>query len=257
MTQAEERGNFATYKDCEFEPLQRSRHWIRQASGDLAKKNVVLEASSPGPTFRARYEQPVMVRRINALPEILNDEASNSKRRRIKIALPSTTTHLHNAHTASESDGHPNDWINPGEYWAHHYGSFPSGHDPNEKLSTLWYHDHRMDFTAANVYAGLDGFYTLFDEKTNDDGKRLGDGDLQDIGVEGEGWGLPAGEYDVPMILHDLLFAHPDGKTEKGAPYDESPQLVFDGFNTDGILGDRLTVNRIMQPVMEVEPRNG
>ncbi len=31
--------------------------------------------------------------------------------------------------------------------------------------------------------------------------------------------------------------------------------MVFDGFNTDGILGDRYTVNRIIQPKMPVERR--
>ena len=47
-------------------------------------------------------------------------------------------------------------------------------------------------------------------------------------------------------MLHDLAFA-----------YDERhiPQLVFDGFNTDGIIGDRYTVNRTIQPRFEVEPR--
>ena len=25
-------------------------------------------------------------------------------------------------------------------------------------MNTLWYHDHRLDFTAPNVYAGLSGF---------------------------------------------------------------------------------------------------
>ncbi|QDT02396.1 Spore coat protein A [Rubripirellula lacrimiformis] len=248
-------GNYASYQDCQFEPLRKNQQWKRDASVGLPAMKVRLQASSPGPTFQARYGQPVMVRRVNSLPEILNDAASYKNRRRIKFALPSTTTHLHNAHTASESDGNPNDWINTGEYWDHHYGNFPSGYDPNEKLSTLWYHDHRMDFTAANVYAGLDGFYTLFDETTDDAGADLDESIKQDVGVEGEGWGLPAGDYDVPMILHDLLFAHPDGEKEETPPYDPSPQLVFDGFNTDGIIGDRLTVNRIIQPVMKVEPR--
>jgi len=48
-----------------------------------------------------------------------------------------------------------------------------SGGDVREKLVSLWYHDHRMDFTAANLYAGLDGFYLLFDE--TDSGQSVGD----------------------------------------------------------------------------------
>ena len=42
------------------------------------------------------------------------------------------------------------------------------GHPPlgdiNESMSTLWYHDHRVDFTAQNVYKGLAGFYLLFNQ---------------------------------------------------------------------------------------------
>jgi FtsP/CotA-like multicopper oxidase with cupredoxin domain len=124
------------------------------------------------------------------------------------------------------------DWINSGEFWDHHYANFPSGHDPREKLTTLWYHDHRLDFTAANVYAGLSGFYDLFDE--------------QDSGDENDSnplaWRLPSGKYDVPLILHDVLFGA-DG------------QVRWLPFNTDGVLGDRYTVNRRIQPFFKVEPR--
>ena len=33
----------------------------------------------------------------------------------------------------------------------------PGVGDINEALSTLWYHDHRIDFTAQNTYKGLFG----------------------------------------------------------------------------------------------------
>ena len=251
------------------------------------------QPSSPGPTFHARYDAPILTRRLNDLPEI----GPTPGHAKLKFAYPSTTSHLHNAHTASESDGFPNDWINPGEYWDHHYGNFPSGNDDREKLSTLWYHDHRMDFTASNVYAGLDGFYLLFDEE------EAKTGDLND---ETKGWRLPSGDYDIPLILHDLAFAQEREIVKKGkiigmAPrkftkkdttrwtfdsaqdwddhtgnrgrsladgtrkaikfkeskenYAPSPQLVFDGFNTDGIIGDRWTVNRRIQPLLKVKPR--
>jgi FtsP/CotA-like multicopper oxidase with cupredoxin domain len=208
-----------------FETISLAADGSPQFSPSVVEGN---HGSSPGPTFHARYGEPILVRRINGLPEV----GTSTGDAHLGFALPSTTTHLHNAHTASESDGYPGDWINPGEYWDHHYGNFPSGHDDREKLATLWYHDHRMDFTASNVYAGLDGFYLLFDEA--------------DTGDDATGWNLPAAGYDIPLILHDLAFA-PDG--------DGRPQLVFDGFNTDGIIGDRYTVNRIIQPSLKVEPR--
>ena len=183
-----------------------------------------FDGITPGPTYHARYGEPVFVRRFNELPTV---GESN-----IPFALPSTTTHVHNGHTASESDGIPMDWIDPGEFWDHHYGNFPAGFDDREKLTTLWYHDHRMDFTATNVYAGLTGFYLLFDEQDS--------GDEND--PHPEAWRLPSGAFDVPLILHDVLF-------------DENGQVVFDNFLTDGWLGDRFTVNRIIQPYFRVQPR--
>jgi FtsP/CotA-like multicopper oxidase with cupredoxin domain len=182
-----------------------------------------LDGTTPGPTYHARYGEPVLVRRFNNLPPVGEGH--------VGFALPSTSSHLHNGHTASESDGSPQDWIDSGEYWDHHYCNFPSGHDAREKLSTLWYHDHRNDFTAANVYAGLDGFYLLFDE--------------EDTGNENDpppAWGLPSGKYDVPLILHDVLF-------------DANGQVRWSPFNTAGILGDRYTVNRRIQPFFKVERR--
>jgi FtsP/CotA-like multicopper oxidase with cupredoxin domain len=183
-----------------------------------------FDGITPGPTYHARYGEPILVRRYNALPPV-----GQSK---VTFALPSTTSHLHNGHTASESDGNPQDWIDPGEFWDHHYGNFPSGFDPREKLTTLWYHDHRLDFTASNVYAGLAGFYLLFDE--------------QDSGNENDpnpaAWRLPSGKYDVPLLLHDVLF-------------DQTGQVVFNPFVTDGWLGDMVTVNRKIRPRLEVERR--
>jgi FtsP/CotA-like multicopper oxidase with cupredoxin domain len=187
-----------------------------------------FDGATPGPIYHARYGEPVLVRRFNTLPPV-----GQSK---VTFALPSTTSHLHNGHTASESDGNPQDWIDPGEFWDHHYCNFPSGFDSREKLTTLWYHDHRLDFTAANVYAGLAGFYLLFDE--------------QDSGDENDpnpaAWRLPSGKYDVPLLLHDVMFAaQPDG----------SAQVAFNPFVTDGWLGDMVTVNRRIRPRFKVERR--
>lgn len=175
----------------------------------------------PGRTFHARYGEPFLIRRFNDLPA---DHTG--------FGLPSTTMHLHNMHSASESDGFPMDWINSGEWYDHHYCMFPAGHDDREKLSLLWYHDHRMDFTAANVYAGFSGFCLFFDEHdTNNEND-----------PSPEAWRLPSGKYDVPLILHDVLF-------------DDKGNAVFDVFNLKGFLGDKMTVNRIIQPYLEVEPR--
>ncbi|MDO9216326.1 MAG: multicopper oxidase domain-containing protein, partial [Lacisediminimonas sp.] len=116
----------------------------------------------PGPTFVARYGKPCVVRIHNMLP--LNH---------IGFGSPEISTHLHNAHCGSESDGFTGNYFSvakagptlgaPGRYQDHFYPNVYAGFDayratngdPREALGTLWYHDHRMDFTAPNVYRGL------------------------------------------------------------------------------------------------------
>lgn len=179
----------------------------------------------PGPTHVCRYGEPYLVRNHNDLPE---DNGG--------FGLPSVSTHLHNSHTPSESDGFPCDFFEHGQFYDQHYPNvlagfskqFPPNGDPREAMSTLWYHDHRVDFTAQNVYKGLAGFCLLFNE--------------HDTGDESTGFRLPSGEYDVPMLFADKVF-DPEGLA------------FFDLFNLDGIIGDKLTVNGKIQPFFPVHPR--
>jgi FtsP/CotA-like multicopper oxidase with cupredoxin domain len=175
----------------------------------------------PGPTFLARYGQPALVRMINQLPPL--------EQRLVEgFGRSETSCHLHNSHTPSESDGYPTDFFGPGQFYDHHYPNIPAGGDEREKMSTLWYHDHREGFTAQNVYKGMAGFYLLYDE--------------QDTGDESTGFHLPGGQFDVPLLLTDKVF-------------DQDGKVFFDLFNLDGILGDKLTVNGAIQPFFAVHPR--
>jgi FtsP/CotA-like multicopper oxidase with cupredoxin domain len=179
----------------------------------------------PGPTVVSHYGEPALVRIHNELPPTSD----------LGFGLPSTTTHLHNGHTASESDGFPGDWVNPGQFHDHHYPhclpgfTMSTGQDKKETLGTLWYHDHRMDFTAQNTYAGLVGYHLLFDDV--------------DTGDETTGLRLPSGKYDVPLIFADRAFDPNTGI------------IFFDLLNLDGMLGDKWLVNGVIQPFFQVEPR--
>ena len=64
-------------------------------------------ARSPGPTYQAFYGKPQLTRNINSLP--LVTQVNNSG-----FGMPSVTTHLHNAHNPSESDGNPCDFYSGG-----------------------------------------------------------------------------------------------------------------------------------------------
>ncbi|MGH3581692.1 MAG: multicopper oxidase family protein, partial [Mycobacterium sp.] len=175
----------------------------------------------PGPTIPARWGEPILVRIYNDLPVDA-----------VGFGLPSITTHLHNMHSASESDGGPPDFHGPGTYHDHHYAMHPAGGDPREIMNTLWYHDHRQDFTAANVVRGLAAFFLAFDG--------LDSGDETDTNAEA--LRLPSGEFDVPLVFVDRVF-------------DRDGVQTFDTFNTDGTLGDRFGVNGTIQPFFPVRRR--
>ena len=185
--------------------------------------------TSPGPTYKANYGVPQLTRNINALPPANQNGG---------FGIPSVTTHLHNGHTPSESDGNPCDFYGIGNFCDQYYpnvlAGFNSDHQPNgdinESLSTLWYHDHRVDFTAQNTYKGLLGFYLLFNQF--------------DTGDEGTGFHLPSfPQFDVPLVFADKVYDPSNGR------------LFFDLFSLDGILGDKFLVNGKIQPFFQVQPR--
>lgn len=186
---------------------------------------------SPGPTYQAFYGRPQLTRNTNALPGV--NQVNNTG-----FGMPSVTTHLHNAHNPSESDGNPCDFYTSGHWCDQYYPNVLAGFnstnqpngDINESLSTLWYHDHRVDFTSQNTYKGLFGFYCLFNQF--------------DTGNEETGFHLPSfPQFDVPLAFADKVYDP------------ESGELVFDLFNLDGILGDKFPVNGVIQPFFAVEPR--
>jgi FtsP/CotA-like multicopper oxidase with cupredoxin domain len=177
--------------------------------------------TSPGPTIIAKYGEPILVRNYNDLP------ANHTG-----YGIPSIITHLHNGHTASESDGFPADYYDTGFFKDHHYPNIYAGGDAREALGTLWYHDHRMDFTSPNVYKGLAGFFLLFDN--------VDSGNENDTNASA--LRLPSGTYDVPLIFTDKLF-------------DSTGQLYFDQFNNDGFIGDKFLVNGKIQPTFKVARR--
>ncbi|MGH9558440.1 MAG: multicopper oxidase family protein, partial [Bryobacteraceae bacterium] len=177
----------------------------------------------PGPTIEARGGRRVSVTVRNRLPvPIVN--------------------HLHGGHTPPESDGYPTDLILPN-------GSFqPVMHDamariatgereyiyPNDqRAATLWYHDHRMDFTGPQVWRGLAGLYILRDDEES----KLP---------------LPRAEKEIALLICDRSFdadgaliypaLDPSLKLRSGVP------ARYSG----GVMGDVILVNGAPWPRLEV-----
>lgn len=196
---------------------------------------------TPGPTFVARYGEPIIVRIENKLSDDIEGYGS-----------PEISTHLHNAHSASASDGFTGNYFSSkkfgptltrsGDYQDHHYANCYAGYDkfpltngdPREALGTLWYHDHRLDFTAPNVYRGLAGFYLLFDH--------IDSGNENDTNPAALRLPSGVGVYDIPLMIQDKLF-------------NSSGYLKFNQFETDGFLGNKYLVNGVVQPYFSVERR--
>ncbi|MDM0024468.1 multicopper oxidase family protein [Variovorax saccharolyticus] len=199
--------------------------------------NMDTVATTPGPTFHARYGQSVIVRIRNELPA--NHTGFGS---------PEISTHLHNMHTPSESDGFAGDFYSAtlkgptltrsGSFNDHFYPNLYAGldefsatsaiGDPREALGTLFYHDHAEGVTAPNVLKGLMGRYMIFDDL--------------DSGSEESGLKLPSGAYDYPLSFSDKRF-------------DANGRLFFDELNPEGVLGDKITVNGKIEPVLRVARR--
>jgi FtsP/CotA-like multicopper oxidase with cupredoxin domain len=205
-----------------------------------------------------RYGEPAILRHHNKLPF---DVADNNGFGRHTIS-----THEHNAHHGAENDGFTGAFFFPGQFYDYHWpwvlaGNFsvntaakdPKASTPNgsggltkipgdwrETMSTHWFHDHMFEHTAENTYKGNVAMCNVYS------GLDRGNESIED----GVNFRLPSGrakdfanlEYDVNLVLADKA-------------WDENGQLVFDIFNTDGFLGDQVTVNLAWKPFFNVERR--
>jgi FtsP/CotA-like multicopper oxidase with cupredoxin domain len=188
----------------------------------------------PAPTPLNFYGVPSLVRFVNNLPA----GAANTT-----FGIPEITVHLHNGHTASESDGFAGDFFSTGLFKDNHYPNIYAGlddfggiGDPLEAMHTFWFHDHRAAFTANNNYLGLNGMYIVYDNQ--DPGHELATpGSLR----------LPGyyGVTDIPLILTDKRFcAAANGRNE-----------VFQVVGNAAPGGDKWVVNGKIQPKMTVRRR--
>jgi FtsP/CotA-like multicopper oxidase with cupredoxin domain len=195
-------------------------------------------------------------------------------------------THVHGAHTAEDSDGYPEAWYLPNamnipagyattgtffDYFNQKYGhnwtpGTASFKYPNDQpATTLWYHDHTLGMTRANVYAGPAGFWLI----------RGGPNDL-DLGYVAPGVGDdPYGEYtEIPIAIQDRSFNtdgslfYPDNRAffegldpgQLDIPF--IPDTALDGQPSDispiwnpEFFGNMMVVNGNTWPYLEVEQR--
>jgi spore coat protein A len=185
----------------------------------------------PGPTIEARRGRPVTVTHRNELP------------------VP-TVVHLHGGRTPATSDGYPTDLVLP-KNWPEHASHMTHGMqgDPkavvtrltrdytfpmDQRSALLWYHDHRMDFTAPAIWRGLAGLHIIRDDAE-------------------DSLGLPAGARELPLMIADRAF---DDHGNLNYPSLDPTLRTQPGVRTDflaGVLGDVILVNGAPWPMHEVD----
>jgi spore coat protein A len=142
-------------------------------------------------------------------------------------------THLHGGFVAAASDGSPA--ITPNGFG---FGETQAAVYPNESpempATLLWFHDHGLGATRLNVFAGLAAAYLIRDQ--------------HDTGGSDNANGLPAGPYEIPLVIQDRQF-NPDGTFLY-------PRSTIAGVTWIGeYFGDVMLVNGKVWPYLDVDPR--
>ena len=231
-------------------PIDPTLHWANPAGGRNGRDTRPTFAQTPAP-----YDGPVPM-----------------------------VTHVHGAHTTEDSDGYPEAWYLPAatnipkgwattgtfydwfdrrykKKWAPGTASFSYGND--QRATTLWYHDHTLGMTRANVYAGPAGFY-LIRGGPDDVVKDRRDGSTAILPGPAPTVGdSPFGEYgEIPIVIQDRSFDengqlfYPDTREffdEYVGPY--LPATPVSPIWNPEFFGNMMVVNGRTWPYLEVEAK--
>ena len=161
---------------------------------------VGYDGTFPGPTIEATKGEPLAL------------TVNNSHSGRI-------VNHLHGGVVPPEHDGYPTDFVEPGSSRVYRYPLEQRG-------ATLWYHDHAMDLTGPNVYAGMAGAFLLRDPAEED---------------------LVLPERELTLVLTDRSFGE-DAELE----YPVTEGVIEYRYHA-GLLGDVMLVNGAPWPRTDVD----
>ena len=171
-------------------------------------------------------------------------------------------THLHGAKVAPPSDGWPLDPLSyPGNTFKRNADSnrapsvsFPTSEEyvytNDQRACMLWFHDHGMDNTGPQVFAGLAGLYFIRDDS---------DKEIFDL-IDDQNAGKKVNtEREIPLVLQDRMVDCDAWHVNylAGSPY--TTTLKADGtidsqdFDRPEFLGDTIFVNGRPWPHHELD----
>ncbi|WP_045508081.1 outer spore coat copper-dependent laccase CotA [Bacillus amyloliquefaciens] len=193
----------------------------------------------PGPTIDVNQDENVYIKWMNDLPDkhfLPVDHTIHHSEGGHQEPDVKTVVHLHGGATPPDSDGYPEAWFTrdfkeKGPYFEKEIYHYPN----KQRGALLWYHDHAMAITRLNVYAGLAGMYIIRERKE----KQLK---------------LPAGEYDVPLMIMDRTL-NDDGSLFYPSGPDNPSETLPNPSIVPFLCGNTILVNGKAWPYMEVEPR--
>lgn len=196
-------------------------------------------------------------------------------------------THLHGGHTDEESDGYAEAWFLPaaanipagfatagshydafrtkffskyGVAWEPGTATFQYAND--QAAATLWYHDHTLGMTRANVYAGPAGFYLLRGGAADEVRDHRGRPAVLPGPAPALGDRPGAPYYEIPLGIQDRSF------NADGSLFYPASREFFDGFSgpyspesdiapiwNPEFFGNTIVVNGRTWPYLSVEKR--
>jgi spore coat protein A len=191
------------------------------------------QAGSFGVVLVAEHGTPTRLSYTNRLPReypawLPVDTRLTPLGRQVRVM-----THLHGGFVAAHSDGNPA--VTP-EGFGHgetQHVLYPNA-APHMSAGLQWFHDHGFGTTRLNVVAGLAGGYVLRDEF--------------DTGTSDNPNGLPAGPFEIPLVIQDRLFSR-DGTFRYPTSDIRGATWVGEYF------GHVMLVNGKVWPYLDVDPR--
>jgi len=115
--------------------------------------------------------------------------------------------HWHGLHVPETADGHPRYAVGENRRYVYEF-------EVKNRAGSYWFHPHPHGMTGRQVYGGLAGLFIVSDD-------------------EEQKLDLPAGEYDLPLVIQDRSFG-----ADNRLRYIGSPMQRMTGF-----LGDSILVN--------------
>ncbi|MBL7818885.1 MAG: multicopper oxidase domain-containing protein [Saprospiraceae bacterium] len=182
-------------------------------------KNLTLEAKMGNSTIMQGKTTANALLYNAALPVLSATKGDVVNVKLLNKLTEASNIHWHGLLTPANMDGHPKDVAAAGSVFNYSF-------TVNQRAATTWFHPHAHMTTAKQVFSGLAGLFLVRD-------------------AEETALKLPSGALEIPLILSDKRF-----NADASLNYNPTGTDVMRGY-----LGDRMLVNNVESPFLDVKTR--